>query len=170
MKPVELKSNVISCSSFASNRKTINNKPNPNVLIVTPSQYETVHLQRTKRVFEVFGIDSREIVSNIYCRDETDHTVCVDDICFYIDHYDCSAIMCYDSPDSKSHDFVNRIAQGTILPTIYISSKDLKQLTGHPVVTFPDDSSINAAIFLVQILSLKYASILHKLQQMQRSK
>lgn len=169
MKLVVLKSNVISCSSFASNRKTINNKPNPNVLIVTPSQYETAHLQRTKRVFEVFGIDSREIVSNIYCRDESDHTVCVEDICFYIDHYDCSAIMCY---DHGSRDFVNRIAQRTILPTIYISSKkkDPKQLTGHPVVTFPDDSSINAAIFLVQILGLKYASILHKLQQMQRSK
>jgi phosphoribosylcarboxyaminoimidazole (NCAIR) mutase len=164
-----MKSNIISCSSFVSNRKTINNKPNPNVLIVTPSQYETAHLQRTKRVFEVFGIDSREIVSSVYCRDESDHTVCVKNICFYTDHYDCSAIMCY---DHGSRDFVNRIAQGTILPTIYISSKkkDPKQLTGHPVVTFPDDSSINAAIFLVQILSLKYASILYKLQQMQRSK
>ncbi len=141
------------------------NKSIPKILIVTPTQHETVHMMTTKRVFKLFEIDSHKIISNTEDIDAYNQ-VSVKDICYYADQNEYSAIMCY---DNRSTETIDSIAQSTIIPTIYIGNY-LKPIIGNPVVIFSEDSSINAAIFLVQMLSLKYDSVMNKLQKMKLTK
>ena len=125
----------------------INKVSNPKVLIVTPSEYESSHMKTTKRVFKLFGVKSNRLISN-FEDSNLYNKVCVKDICYFANKQNYSVILNY-----YSFNTVNDIVNYTILPTIHVSNNDNELIIGNPVVTFTEDSSINAAIFVIKILS-----------------
>ncbi len=143
-----------------------NNKVKPvssaKVAIITPSKYNH-NVDKSKRILDLFEIDYTNITNS-----EDSKTKLYNSIIFAKnDGY--SGILCYDS----DLDLVNDIAKNTVLPIIYVGSEKKYSNNfssiGNPVAIFDDYSAINATIFLIQILSIKFIKIQKKLEDMQNS-
>lgn len=131
---------------------------NPKVAIITPSKNNN-NINKSRRILDLFEVDYVSIETN-----ENKNELYNSIVFAKNDGY--SAILCYDDTLDVTHD----IAKNTVLPIVYIGSdKNNNFSICNPIAIFNEYSSINATIFLVQILSIKYNNIQRKLEDMQNS-
>lgn len=131
---------------------------NPKVAIIVPSKSNN-NVNKSKRILDLFQVDYSDIKpienkNNLY------------NSIIFAKNDGYSAILCYDN----DLDVIDDIAKHTVLPIVYIGSAKIHNSSNcNPIAIFNDYSAINATIFLIQILSIKYSYIQKKLEDMQNS-
>ena len=145
-----------------TNKGKVRPVSNAKVAIITPSKYNR-NVDKSKRILDLFEIDYTNITNS-----ENSNTNLYNSIIFAKnDGY--SGILCYDN----DLDLVNDIAKNTVLPVVYVGpEKEYNNSFStmcNPVAIFDDNCAINATIFLIQILSIKFKKIKKKLEDMQNS-
>lgn len=150
-------------SSVVFYNKTNKVKPvsSAKIAIITPSKYNH-NVNKSKRILDLFEIDYTDITNSENSKTEIYNRI------IFAKNDGYSGILCYDN----DLDLVNDITKNTVLPVVYIRSKKFSNSStsiGNPVAIFDDYSAINATIFLIQILSIKFKRIQKKLEDMQNS-